>query len=135
MRFNIHLLWKAKFLTNHRFARFIWAKVPARPFCGCRNFSCFFGETAPACCVFFPVCLCYTMVTKHRLPVNLPNCTYTAHENCPVKTKKRLKLFWSDFPQGSSSRSRATVPCTMPPVPCFRQRGGCFCFFCCFIRC
>ena len=61
-------------------------------FCGCRNFPGFFGETAPVCCVFFPVCLCYTMVTKHRLPGNLPNCTYTAHKNCPVKMKKRLKL-------------------------------------------
>ena len=43
----------------------------ARPFCGCRNFSSFFGETAPACCVFFPLRLCYTILKykKHNCRV------------------------------------------------------------------
>lgn len=97
MRFNIHRLWKAKFLTIHRFAHFIWATAIARPFCGCRNFAGFFGETAPACRVFFPLRLCYTMVTKHRLPGNLPNCTYAVHEKSPVKMKKEVEAILKRF--------------------------------------
>ena len=87
-------LMESQIFNDSSFCTFYLGKSS---FCGCRNFPGFFGETAPVCCVFFPVCLCYTMVTKHRLPGNLPNCTYTAHKKSPVKMKKEVEAILKRF--------------------------------------
>ena len=37
------------------------------------------------------------MVTKHRLPGSLPNCTYAVHEKSPVKMKKEVEAILKRF--------------------------------------
>jgi hypothetical protein len=51
MRFNIHRLWKAKFLTIHRFARFIWVN---HHFADVEIFPVFLAKLHPSAAFSFP---------------------------------------------------------------------------------